>query len=159
MKISDLSPEELNSFYYDALWWSTAERIRDYLVAGADVNYRGPGYTSPWHNEPPVYQAIRREKPDILELLIEYGVDVNVRAKYRETALVYALHEGMYEMAIMLIEAGADLSVKDYKSRVPLEIAILDGRPARAVVKAIIRRLRKRGAFYQRVKDGKGGCL
>jgi ankyrin repeat protein len=94
MKMSDLSPEELNSFYHDALWGSTAERIRNYLVAGADVNYRGPGYTTPRRNEPPVYRALWRRKPDILELLIEYGVDVNVRAEDRETALVYALLKG-----------------------------------------------------------------
>jgi hypothetical protein len=52
-------------------------------------------------------------------------------------------------MAIMLIEAGADLSVKDFESHIPLEIAILDGRPARAVVKAVIRRLRERDRFIR----------
>jgi ankyrin repeat protein len=135
-------PTQIKHFcYYGALEAGPIEDVQYWLDQGVDVNYAGPDYNARCKHEPPAYIVVRRNDPLVAQLLIGHGLDVNARDEdHGESPLVFALHEGHYEIAIMLIEAGADLTVKNYLNRTPLEIVLDDGRPASHVLEAIKRR-------------------
>jgi hypothetical protein len=55
--------------------------------------------------------------------LLDYGANLNLQDWYGETALMVAVRTEHIEVAAMLIEAGADVTIKDMMSRSALDIA------------------------------------
>lgn len=47
-----------------------------------------------------------------VKVLLKNNADVNVQNKYGMTALMWACHRGNLEMTKMLLDAGADKSIK-----------------------------------------------
>ena len=54
-------------------------------------------------------------------------IDINVTDNHNTTPLHLAAKEGHSDIIHFLLEKGADVSIKDYKDRNPLEIAIEKG--------------------------------
>ena len=48
-----------------------------------------------------------------MKKLLDEGVDVNTRFRYDATALFYACDHGHLEVVKVLLERGADMSIKD----------------------------------------------
>ena len=63
-----------------------------------------------------VWSALYERKPSVdkIKALIGAGADVNDgRGEDGESALMYAIYNGYYDIALCLIEAGADVNVRD----------------------------------------------
>jgi ankyrin repeat protein len=51
------------------------------------------------------------------------GGDVNFQNKWGDTALIYAIYKSNFEIAVLLIDAGADKDLKNHKGEVALDYA------------------------------------
>jgi ankyrin repeat protein len=75
------------------------------------------------NREYPVHLASQLvNNENIMELLIDYGVNVNHQDDFGRTALHYAIMNGNITMMEMLIEAGADPNIRDENGRTPLHL-------------------------------------
>lgn len=96
-----------------------AELLRNLLNAGADQDESAgkPG--------PPAFHAIEAERFDLLELLLDAGVDINAAGAIgtgtrNETMLAFASREGPTDLVRMLLERGADINRTDGSGWSPL---------------------------------------
>ena len=71
----------------------------------------------------PLRNSVFHGKTEIVQMLIDAGVDVNMRDGMGATCLHDAVYLGKPEIARMLIGAGADLNVQDKHGNVPLHWA------------------------------------
>jgi ankyrin repeat protein len=66
--------------------------------------------------------------PEIIQLLIKQGCNVNLRDKRGRSAVHYASEQGQDDTLQLLIASGADVNFQDIESGMtPLHIAILNG--------------------------------
>ncbi|MDD4197616.1 MAG: ankyrin repeat domain-containing protein [Syntrophorhabdaceae bacterium] len=86
--------------------------MREAIADGADVNRKDrDGY--PYLTRALLESYYDIGYYDIAKLLIESGVDVNLRGKNDMTAICRAVSSGNVEMVRMLIEYGADVNVAE----------------------------------------------
>src|ERR687896_2595045 len=66
-----------------------------------------------------LFEAARSGDRARVAQLLDAGVDVNTRARYDATALMFAADKGHLDVVRLLVERGADLNVQDsfYKTR------------------------------------------
>ena len=76
------------------------ELIRMLIRAGADVNE--------FMSEPPLHIAVRVTNNSLVELLLQYGADVNATDADGQTALQHAIYQGNQHLANLLVQYGAD---------------------------------------------------
>ena len=77
-----------------------------------------------WPLQVPLYYAALCGFRDITERLVEaHPRDVNSRGGMRVTPLNAAVDKGHLNVAMLLVERGADMESRDLKSRTPLQIA------------------------------------
>ena len=68
--------------------------------------------------------AARKGDAEAVKKLLDEGVDVNTRFRYDATALFYACDHGHLEVVKVLLERGADMSIKDtFYGFTPLALA------------------------------------
>ncbi|KAH6970650.1 ankyrin repeat-containing domain protein [Ilyonectria sp. MPI-CAGE-AT-0026] len=95
------------------------------IKAGIDVNHKILST-----GESPLYWSIVCGTPELLDILIENGVDVNLSLTSRMgnmSALHVAVQYEQIEMARVLIEHGADLRLKNSRNETPQEQAQRSG--------------------------------
>jgi ankyrin repeat protein len=68
---------------------------------------------------------IGREK-EIIQLLIENGVDINMKTEGGQTPLDLAIIGNQKEIVQLLIENGVDINMKNKEGHTPLDLAIID---------------------------------
>jgi len=96
--------------------------VRLLLENGADANA-----TRSSAGDSPLHFAAQQRHGDCLQLLLQYGVDVEQRDQYRHTALHFAALNGFVEVAQLLIDAGADLAALDINGNTPEQVALDEG--------------------------------
>ena len=92
--------------------------VKQHLAAGADVNAKDDGESTPLHN------AASEGHKEIAELLIAKGADVNAKDGWLRTSLHFATTK---EIAELLIDKGADVNAKDNGESTPLHKTSLEG--------------------------------
>ncbi|WP_339046299.1 ankyrin repeat domain-containing protein [Candidatus Mesenet endosymbiont of Agriotes lineatus] len=104
------------------------EEVRSLLEKGASanaVNYKQ------FHNKSTVLLwAAEQGKKEVVELLLKHGADINNggrEGKPTATPLHAAIEKKHEEVAIFLIENGADIHVKDQLGATPLHAAAYEG--------------------------------
>jgi ankyrin repeat protein len=70
-----------------------------------------------------LHHAANNGSPNVAELLISRGVDVNVRDKYGKTSLHWAVKKGKRQIVTFLIRKDADVNVRDRSGYTPLHQA------------------------------------
>jgi ankyrin repeat protein len=118
----------------------SAEILRTLLHAGADPN-RPNG-----RNETPLMLAVGyKEQPELAELLLEHGAQVNAVGSWGMTALMRAIQCGNARLVERLIIKGADVHqvTSDTEGNTPLTLALnldeLHGEPSAEVLGVLLR--------------------
>jgi ankyrin repeat protein len=76
----------------------------------------------------PLLDAVVHEHPDVIELLLDLGADVNAQnTRSGSTALHQAVKTGNVEIVRMLLVRDVDRSLIDGDGRTALDLAINDG--------------------------------
>src|SRR5690606_22269556 len=81
-----------------------ADRVRDLLARGADIEARGP------HQRTPLIEATKNRATDAARALIEAGADVNATDAIGDSAYLYAGAEGLDAILDLTLTHGADLT-------------------------------------------------
>ncbi len=103
---------------YDYLLFSSDyNNVRRAIDSGANVNAIIRGST-------PLYEAVRRDNLNILELLITRGAKPNIIC-HGDTALHKVVQFGNFQFAQILLKAGAKVDIKDIRGNTPLHYAVL----------------------------------
>ncbi len=91
---------------------------RKAIEQGADLEAKVPGTGASV-----LHYAVMRGNPEILQLLLSKGVDVNSRTRNGTTPLHTAVLYNRYEVAEMLLNKGAEVDAKSSSGATPLAIA------------------------------------
>ena len=109
---------------YRAIFDGDCKRI-DALLTGHDVNQR----TDSGDNWNLLHIALvsvtRAPSPEVVQHLIEIGVDVNARDRRRWTPLHFAARTKNPAVVKLLLEAGADVNATDDEGITPLHQGLL----------------------------------
>lgn len=123
----------------DAIWADDKEKVKRILekCSAKDVNSLTSSSVlyfrvSESMNFYPLQEACRMGNPEIVQLLLDAGADVNVTdPSIHSTPLICALKsssgERRFEIAEMLIERGADINVTDDRGDSPLKCVTVIG--------------------------------
>ncbi|KAI1380236.1 ankyrin repeat-containing domain protein [Hypoxylon crocopeplum] len=95
-------------------YWSHAKVI---IEAGANVNY----VCDKTDNSNALYWAIICSNQELVELLLDHGAELNTPHPLHP--LHNSINQGLENMTALLVNRGADLTVKDKQGRTPLERA------------------------------------
>ena len=108
-----------------ALMWAVEQRhpevVRALIERGADVQARSRGGFTPW------LFAAQQGDLDSVQVLLAAGVDVNETSPEWGSALVVATARGHEELALFLLEEGADPTAADGNGITALHYSVLKG--------------------------------
>ena len=109
---------------YHASWWGRCSVVKTLCAAGADTNVQGL-----WGVTPLMRAAVAGSDEIVCEL-IRAGASVNVVTSSKwlglaagSTALHFAAKYNHIECGVLLVEAGADMTVRNEESKSPLDLA------------------------------------
>jgi ankyrin repeat protein len=96
-------------------------KMARYLLArGADPNI--PSYSTP------LFEAVGNADLPMIQLLLDAKAHINHKANYSgDTALIYAAANGKADVVKLLLENGADLTIKNKKGSTAMDIALANG--------------------------------
>jgi len=97
---------------YAAAERNDLQALRTLLKGGADPN--GPNYPE---MSRALWTAVTEDRPKIIELLASLGADLNVRDRFRDTALARTSDLGKSRAATALLKAGANDTLHDAAAR------------------------------------------
>lgn len=84
------------------------EAVKQHIAAGSNLNERDP-----FGGSSPLITAAVFNKPEIAELLIDGGADINFQNNDGSTALISAAFFGRPEIVKLLLDRGADKTIKN----------------------------------------------
>jgi len=100
-----MSLEKIEKIVYD----NDFEAFKAEFEAGADLNMQNKyGWT-------PLHVAIRRDRRDMVEYLLEKGADIDKVDGVGWTPLMEAVMDDMPELVGYLVEKGADVSIANQR--------------------------------------------
>ena len=109
--------------FLTALWKPDLFKVREYLDRGADPNMQTTYGTKP------LLIAAKKDNPDLVMLLIQYGADIEGKDRNGMTPLMAAIAAGQTENVYTLLEAGAEINARDQRGLTPLMWATIKGFP------------------------------
>lgn len=85
------------------------------IVNGADPHTHTHTFAEYAQNgNTPLHMGSAYGRTDVVQFLVDQGVEINATNKYGETALFYACYRGYADIAAFLIEqAGCDLEIRN----------------------------------------------
>jgi ankyrin repeat protein len=103
---------------FDAIEHGHTETVQEMLIRGVDPNISDSCCRTPlWH-------ATAKGNSGMVKTLLEYKANPNLADKdYEKTPLHLAAFEGYLDIFQLLLNAGADTTIRDYKNRPPLKSA------------------------------------
>ena len=117
---ADVNPNLRDTTYSQTPLWMASTAGDDILrmfLQRKDVEINGQ---SRW-GEPPLYQAIQRNRPSAAKMLLEAGADPNIPTEEHTTALSWAAAAGSEEsIQLLLKQAGIQLDKPDNSGQTPL---------------------------------------
>lgn len=119
-----------------------AMKTSDILILKEILNHDPDIINNPsihYKQRTPLFWAIKSRNKEIVQLLIEYDVDVNAVCdnETQITPLMHAASENSLEICEILLEADADVDACDLTNRTPLVYAIL-GRASSKIIEMLL---------------------
>lgn len=81
------------------------------------------------YKTPPIFNAITREDAESARLLLDHGMDADVRSSNGTTALIYASNRGQLEILKLLLEHQADVHALGADKSPPIALAAASNQP------------------------------
>ena len=104
------------------------DAIRLHMESGTDPDesFVPPGV--PWVGASALHIAVIKEYQEVAQVLLDNGADIDTPAQdqFRGSPLEWAAFFGLKEMAVFLVEAGADLNSKNAFGTTPLDATVVD---------------------------------
>jgi len=101
-----------------------APMLRILLAAGADPDTRSTD-----RGETVLHQAVFSYHPDVVQVMIDGGANLNLRNRWHDTALITAVDRGYEDLVALLATHGANLdATREYDHATALVLALSKGR-------------------------------
>ena len=118
--------------FLTALWKNDLVKVREYLDQGANPNMQTAYGTTP------LLIAVKKDNPDLVMLLIQYGAHIEGKDRNGITPLMAAIAAGQTANVYTMLDAGADINARDQRGLTPLMWATIRGFPQ--LVEILLRR-------------------
>lgn len=100
-----VTQNELNIALHEAAEHGALTAGKVLLAMGANPNSRNP---DDYFQYAPIHHAAEQGNTELCLLLIEHGVDINIRTQRGFTPLKFAVGKGHKNLALLLVTLGAD---------------------------------------------------
>ena len=105
-----------------AIEFENVDMVRRHMEYGTDPDevYIPAGF--PFAGASALHHAVLKDNGEIVRVLLENGADIEIKAKdeFEGTPLMWAAYWGLYDMAKLLLEEGADVNAPDVNGSTPL---------------------------------------
>ena len=113
-----------------AVTWGNVGLVEQLIVANTDVgSIRCRRMVEYYPSESPLFIAIIEAEAEVVQILVDAGVDVNAKDSDGDPLIYTAIRKGESEVVQILVEAGADVNAKDGDGNPLLYKAIREGKP------------------------------
>ena len=111
-----------------AIDFDNVKMVQRHMEYGTDPNevFIPEGY--PFAGASALHQAVLKNNAEIVRLLLENGAHLETRARdeFKGTPLTWAAYWGLFDMAKLLLEEGADVNAPDSYGSTPLDAASVE---------------------------------
>lgn len=112
----------------DAVDQDDPAAVREHLESGIDPDesFVPPGI--PFAGASALHIAVLKNNRELVSILLEGGSDIDIRARddYGGSPLEWAVFFGVKDMAVFLVESGADVNAKNVVGTTPIDAADTD---------------------------------
>ena len=111
-----------------AIDFDNVKMVQRHMDYGTDPNevFIPEGY--PFAGASALHQAVLKNNAEIVRLLLGNGADIEMRARdeFKGTPLIWAAYWGLYEMAELLLDEGADVNGSDSYGSTAMDAASVE---------------------------------
>ena len=112
----------------DAIDQDNADVVRTHMEIGTnpDKTFIPPGL--PFAGASALHLAVLKNNQEIVQLLLDNGADIDIKAldEFKGSPLEWAAFFGIKEIAVFLVESGADINSKNAYGTTPLDATSSD---------------------------------
>ena len=112
----------------DAIDQDNTNAVRVHMESGTDPDktFIPPGL--PFAGASALHLAVLKDNQEIVQLLLDNGADIDIKAldEFKGSPLEWAAFFGIKEMAVFLVESGADINSKNAYGTTPLDATSSD---------------------------------
>ena len=112
----------------DAIDQENADVVRAHMEIGTDPDktFIPPGL--PFAGASALHLAVLKDNQEIVQLLLDNGADINIKAldEFKGSPLEWAAFFGIKDMAVFLVESGADINARNAYGTTPLDATSSD---------------------------------
>lgn len=108
--------EHTGDAFYNAIRGDNSATLLAMIEGGFNVDFHAFGH------EPPLILAVKKERIAIIELLLEYGANPNLKDPDGNTALHYAVRMALPEAILSLLRHGAGTTIANTQDETPLSL-------------------------------------
>ena len=109
----------------DAIDQENADVVRDHMESGTDPDktFIPPGL--PFVGASALHLAVLKDNSEIVQILLDNGADIDIKAldEFKGSPLEWAAFFGIKDMAVFLVESGADINARNAYGTTPLDAA------------------------------------
>ena len=109
----------------EAIWAGNMDLVMFFQDQGVDINMTFPG---PWPNDTDnftlLHIAAMKSRTEPVAWLLGQGVEVNAQTDDGDTALMFAANSGNHNVVKVLLDAGADSSIRNVRDELAVDRAM-----------------------------------
>lgn len=113
-----LGKKTLYQDFYQAVLNNKVDEAKELIKEGVNVKASFGSVAVP-----PLIIAVHENNPEMVQLLLENGANINVRESEGNTPLLMAAQFGFKDIVKKLLQVGADINSKNYFEQTALDLA------------------------------------